>query len=32
MEQARRTAEIMHGLGKKVSLYVGGTMFTETYR
>lgn len=31
IERARRAAEIMHGLGMKVSLYVGGTMFTETF-
>lgn len=31
MEQARRAAEVMHSLGMKVSLYVGGTMFTETF-
>ncbi|HSY20274.1 MAG TPA: beta-galactosidase [Candidatus Acidoferrales bacterium] len=30
MEQAKTTAAIMHGLGMKVDLYVGGTMFTET--
>jgi hypothetical protein len=30
MEQAKRTAAIMHQLGMKVDLYVGGTMFTET--
>jgi hypothetical protein len=31
MEQARHAADIMHSLGMKVSLYVGGTMFTETF-
>jgi hypothetical protein len=30
MEQAIHTAAIMHQLGMKVDLYVGGTMFTET--
>jgi len=30
MEQDKRTAEIMHQLGMKVGLYMGGTMFTET--
>jgi len=30
MEQAKRTAALMHQLGMKVDLYVGGTMFTET--
>ena len=30
MEQARRAAEVMHRLGIKVGLYIGGTMFTET--
>jgi hypothetical protein len=30
MEQAKRTAAIMHQLGMKVDLYVGGTMFAET--
>jgi hypothetical protein len=30
MEQAQRAAELMHRLGMKVSLYIGGTMFTET--
>ena len=30
MEQSRRAAELMHRLGMKVSLYIGGTMFTET--
>jgi hypothetical protein len=30
MEQAKRAAELMHSLGMKVSLYMGGTMFTET--
>jgi len=30
MEQAKRTAAIMHQLGMKVDVYVGGTMFTET--
>jgi hypothetical protein len=30
MEQAKRTAAIMHQLGIKVDLYVGGTMFPET--
>jgi hypothetical protein len=31
IDQARRTADLMHQLGMKVSLYVGGTMFTETF-
>lgn len=30
MEQDKRTAEVMHQLGMKVDLYMGGTMFTET--
>ncbi len=30
IEQAKRAIEIMHGLGMKVSVYVAGTMFTET--
>jgi hypothetical protein len=30
MEQAKRTAALMHQLGMKVDLYVGGTMFAET--
>lgn len=30
IEQARRAASLMHELGMKVSLYVAGTMFTET--
>ncbi len=30
IEQARRASEIMHQAGMKVSLYFGGTMFTET--
>ena len=30
MEQAKRAADLMRKLGMKVSLYVGGTMFTET--
>jgi hypothetical protein len=30
MEQSKRVAEQMHKLGMKVSLYMGGTMFTET--
>ncbi len=30
MEQARRTAAIMHQFGMKVDVYVGGTMFAET--
>jgi hypothetical protein len=30
MEQAKKTAAQMHALGMKVSLYMGGTMFTET--
>jgi hypothetical protein len=30
MDVARRVADQMHGLGMKVSLYVGGTMFIET--
>jgi hypothetical protein len=31
MEKAKRAADLMHTLGMKVSLYVGGTMFTETF-
>jgi hypothetical protein len=30
VDVARRVADQMHGLGMKVSLYVGGTMFVET--
>ena len=30
IEQAKRAAEQMHQLGMKVSVYVAGTMFTET--
>lgn len=30
MERARRAAALMHQLGMKVGVYVGGTMFTET--
>jgi hypothetical protein len=30
MEQAKATAALMHQLGMKVDLYVGGTMFAET--
>ena len=30
MEKDRQAAAIMHQLGMKVSVYVGGTMFTET--
>ena len=30
MAQAKRAADQMHRLGMKVSLYMGGTMFTET--
>jgi hypothetical protein len=30
MEQDKRTAVIMHQLGMKVDVYVGGTMFAET--
>jgi hypothetical protein len=30
METAKKVAEVMHGLGMKVSLYIGGTMFVET--
>ena len=30
MEQSKRVADQMHKLGMKVSLYMGGTMFTET--
>jgi hypothetical protein len=30
MDVARRVVDQMHGLGMKVSLYVGGTMFYET--
>ena len=32
MEQDVHTAALMHQLGMKVDLYVGGTMFTETLR
>ena len=31
MRRAAKAAEVMHGLGMKVSLYVGGTMFIETF-
>ncbi len=31
IEQAKTVADLMHQLGMKVSLYVGGTMFTETF-
>ena len=31
MRRAARAAEVMHDLGMKVSLYVGGTMFIETF-
>jgi hypothetical protein len=31
MEQARQAARLMHELGMKVSLYMGGTMFVETF-
>jgi Beta-galactosidase len=31
MDQAKRAADLMHQLGMKVSLYIGGTMFTETF-
>ena len=30
MEQSKKAADLMHKLGMKVSLYMGGTMFTET--
>ena len=30
IEQARQAADLMHKLGMRVNLYVGGTMFTET--
>jgi hypothetical protein len=30
IDQARQAADVMHRLGMKVSLYVAGTMFTET--
>ncbi|MGA2798423.1 MAG: alpha-amylase family protein [Thermoguttaceae bacterium] len=30
IEQAKQAADIMHQLGMKVALYMGGTMFTET--
>ena len=30
MEQSKKAADLMHSLGMKVSLYMGGTMFTET--
>ena len=30
MEQDKRTAAVMHRLGMKVDVYVGGTMFAET--
>jgi Beta-galactosidase len=30
IEKAKRAAETMHALGMKVSVYVAGTMFTET--
>lgn len=30
MDQAKKVADQMHSLGMKVSLYMGGTMFTET--
>lgn len=30
MEQTKRTAAVMHQLGMKVDVYVGGTMFAET--
>ena len=30
MEQDKRTAALMHQLGMKVDLYIGGTMFAET--
>lgn len=30
MEKTRRAAELMHQLGMKVSVYMAGTMFTET--
>ena len=30
IEKSKRAAELMHQLGMKVSLYVAGTMFTET--
>jgi hypothetical protein len=31
IDQAKIAADLMHQLGMKVSLYVGGTMFTETF-
>jgi hypothetical protein len=31
MDQAKRAADLMHQLGMKVSLYIGGTMFTEAF-
>lgn len=31
IEQAKKAAKLMHELGMKVSLYVGGTMFVETF-
>lgn len=31
IEQARQAAALMHSLGMKVSMYVGGTMFVETF-
>lgn len=31
IEQAKQAAKLMHELGMKVSLYVGGTMFVETF-
>jgi len=31
MEQSKRAADLMHKLGMKVSLYMGGTMFVETF-
>jgi hypothetical protein len=30
MEQAKRTAAVMHQLGMKLDVYIGGTMFAET--
>jgi hypothetical protein len=30
MEQSKKVADLMHKMGMKVSLYMGGTMFTET--
>ena len=30
MEQSKKAADLMHSLGMKVSLYMGGTMFAET--